>query len=378
MLRQLRVARSVRHARAKEGKSSRPLREAQRLSTSRLFWIVLVFLILAAYSIWNSDRFQTLFQGVSEQRLSELLQRPVHFRRVDFRMFPPPIQLADVSIANDPRIPDQPLLTADELTIGGGLSVTGGELRFGRVRAVHPRIALVQFPDGGWNLPPGLTGPPGKGTGLKVRVGELVVQQGLFEFEGRQSGFDGRLEGLAVELASHAGQPLPRHAHLAKGHAQPARRRAADLQPRLAISIESGAGPRAGRPAKVAGAFGELRLSGSVENLKNPLALLTVSGNFHVAEVERLFRSSLDFAGDATLTGELRMPPGGGFRFAGHLSAPKVDAHGFPIEGLEAAVLASPEALVAQMREGPLRRAATPPASSASRTSRDARAGPAP
>ena len=334
----------------KEGKSSRPLREAQRLSTSRLFWIVLVFLILAAYSIWNSDRFQTLFQGVSEQRLSEMLQRPVHFRRVDFRMFPPQIQLADVSIANDPRIPDQPLLTADELTIGGGLSVTGGELRFGRVRAVHPRIALVQFPDGGWNLPPGLTGPPGKGTGLKVRVGELVVQQGLFEFEGRQSGFDGRLEGLAVELASmtgnrYRGMLISRKATLNLPDVEPLicsldlRFR---LNPALGLALDE---------SKVAGAFGELRLSGSVENLKNPLALLTVSGNFHVAEVERLFRSSLDFAGDATLTGELRMPPGGGFRFAGHLSAPKVDAHGFPIEGLEAAVLASPEALVAQMQK---------------------------
>src|SRR4030095_2095797 len=100
----------------KEGKPSRPLREAQRLSTSRLFWIVLLFLILAAYSIWNSDRFQPLFQGVSEQRLSELLQRPVHFRRVDFRIFPPQIQLADGSIANDPALPGPPVLAAGAAT----------------------------------------------------------------------------------------------------------------------------------------------------------------------------------------------------------------------------------------------------------------------
>src|SRR5215468_12243092 len=90
---------------------------ARRLSTLRLFLIVLVFLALAAYAIWNSDRFQSLFQGVSEQRLSELLQRPVRFRRVDFHIFPPQIQLADVSVGNDPRLPDQPLLTAEQLTI---------------------------------------------------------------------------------------------------------------------------------------------------------------------------------------------------------------------------------------------------------------------
>ena len=48
--------------------------EAQRLSTARLFLIVVVFLGLSAYAIWNSDRFQSLIQGVSEQRLSEILQ----------------------------------------------------------------------------------------------------------------------------------------------------------------------------------------------------------------------------------------------------------------------------------------------------------------
>ena len=133
--------------------------EAQRLSTTRLLLVVVLFFALAAYSIWNSDRFQTLLQGVSQARLSELLQRKVEFRRVSFRVFPPSVQLADVRIANDPRLGGDPFLSAEELTIGGGLSIGHGELRFGRVRAVAPRLSLVQFPDGTWNLPPGLTRP---------------------------------------------------------------------------------------------------------------------------------------------------------------------------------------------------------------------------
>ena len=173
--------------------------EAQRISTSRLFLILVLFMGLAAYAIWNSDRFQTLMQGVSEQRLSELLQRPVTFRRVSFQVFPPTVRLADVRIGNDPRLPGGPLLEAQELSIGGGVSVSGRELRFGRVRAVSPRIALVQFPDGTWNLPPGLTGPAGNG-GLQVRIGELVVQQGVFEFDGRKMGVDARFDDFAVEL----------------------------------------------------------------------------------------------------------------------------------------------------------------------------------
>jgi hypothetical protein len=68
------------------------------------------------------------------------------------------------------------------------------------VRAIKPRIELVQFPDGTWNLPPGLSRPSGKGGGLSLQIGELVVQSGVFEFEGRKTGVDGRFEGFAAEL----------------------------------------------------------------------------------------------------------------------------------------------------------------------------------
>src|SRR4029077_4765285 len=97
-----------------------PHHEAERLATLRLFLIVVVFLALSAYAIWNSDRFQALFQGVSQQRLSELLKRPVSFRRGAFQVSPPSIHLADVRVGNDPRLPEGPLLEAEELTIGGG------------------------------------------------------------------------------------------------------------------------------------------------------------------------------------------------------------------------------------------------------------------
>ena len=332
------------------GKQRHAPHEAQLLSTSRLFWIVLLFLILATYSIWNSDRFQSLFQGVSEQRLSELLKRPVHFRRVDFRMFPPSIQLADVSIDNDPRLPDQPLFTADEVTIGGGLSVTGGELRFGRVRALHPRISLVQFADGTWNLPPGLTGPPGKATGLKVRVGELVVQQGLFRFEGREAGLDGRLENFTTELVS-----LPGNRYRGLLACRRATVNLRGVEPLvfaldLRFRLETGGGV-ALDALKASGDFGEVSLSGSVEDLRSPLIVLAYSGELHVAEVERLFHLRLGFAGDARLSGALRVPPGGGFRAAGRVSAPRIDAQGFPFENLEARVVASPDALVAHIEK---------------------------
>ncbi len=323
--------------------------EAQHLSTSRLFLVVVVFLALAGYAIWSSDRFQSLFQGVSEKRLSELLQRPVSFRQVDFQIFPPSVHLADVRVGNDPRAPEGPLLEAEELTIGGGVSVTGGELRFGRVRAVHPKISLVQFTDGTWNLPPGLLRPASKG-GLSVKIGELVVQKGTFEFDGRKSDIDGRLESFAAELAILSGNRYRGSLACRKTTLQ----LRGDEPLVFGVDLGFSAGPASGlqiESLRIVGDFGELRASGSVEDPKNAKILLRATGELRVAEVEKVFHSPLGFAGDARVEAEILLPLEGGFRITGRLSVPVLDANGFPIEGFEAAVLAGPEALVGRIEK---------------------------
>jgi len=63
--------------------------------------VVVVFLVLASYAVWNSERFQNLFQGVSQTRISAALGRPVTFRQVEIRFLPPSVKLADVRIGND-------------------------------------------------------------------------------------------------------------------------------------------------------------------------------------------------------------------------------------------------------------------------------------
>jgi hypothetical protein len=199
--------------------------KAQRLSATRLLLVVVLFFALAAYSIWNSDRFQTLLQGVSQARLSALLERKVEFRRVSFRVFPPSVQLADVRIANDPRLGGEPFLSAEELTIGGGLSIGRRRAALRRVRAVAPRLSLVQFADGTWNLPPGLTSRrQGRRRG-EVRFGELVIQQGVFELEGRRWASTRRWR-LRVQIASRPNDRLPRRPRMPPRHPE-----AADAEP---------------------------------------------------------------------------------------------------------------------------------------------------
>ena len=196
---------------AGEGREETP-HEAQLLSARRLFLIVVLFLVLAAYSIWNSDRFQTLFRAFREQRLSELLQRPVSFRRVDFHVFPPSIALADVRIGNDPRLRGEPLLSA------GGADDRRRRLGHGRRAAAsgacarsRPESRWSSFEDGTWNLPPGLTGPGGEGRALGPGRRARRADEASSSSKGGPSGIDGRLDEFAVELVVARRAALPRH-----------------------------------------------------------------------------------------------------------------------------------------------------------------------
>ena len=285
---------------------------ALHLSPLRLFAVVVVFLVLASYAVWNSERFQNLIQGVSQTRISAALGRPVTFRQVEFRFLPPSVKLADVRIGNDPRLGPEPFLSADEVSIGGGVSLTGQELRLGRIRAVHPKVSLVQFPDGSWNLPSGINRPARKG-GLKLRVGEVVIQQGVFDLDGRKAQIDVALEDFAGTLAAigedhYSGALTSRKMTLDLADAEPI---VSDLSTRF--HMEPGHGI-VFETIALAGSFGKLTATGAIET--GPAARTTVvaSGRVSVAEIERIFHSRLGFSGDAAVDARLDVPSGGDFR----------------------------------------------------------------
>ncbi|MEO8191395.1 MAG: translocation/assembly module TamB domain-containing protein [Acidobacteriota bacterium] len=319
-----------------------------RLSASRLLAVVLVFLIFASYAVWKSERFQNLIQGVSQSRLAEALGRPVTFRTVELRVFPPAVRLADVRVGNDPRLPG-PLLSAEEVSIGGGVSLVGQELRLGRIRALRPHIALVQFPDGTWNLPPGLTksAKPGSG-GVSLKVGSILVQEGVFEFDGRSMAFTGRLEDFAAELNSlpgggYRGGMVAQRATLHLRGSEPV---VASLRTRFVLDPKRGL---TFDDIRLDGTFGTLRANGALENLDHPNAVFAATGDVSIEEVQRVFHLDLGFAGRAALRVRLEIPPAGGFRLAGTVRSPRVRAAVFTLDDVAATVTATPEALVAEI-----------------------------
>src|SRR6266542_3825066 len=287
--------------------------EAHHLPPLRLFGIILLFLIAASYAVWKSERFQNLIQGVSQSRLQEALGRAVTFQTVEIRVFPPSVRLADVRIANDPRLPG-PLLTAEEISIGGGVSLVARELLLGRIRALRPRIALTQLPAGSWNLPPGLSGPS-KG-GVKLQIGSVLVQEGILELQGRKIGIDGSLENFAAELVSlgsdrYRGSLEARRATLRLPNAEPL---VTALSTRFLLDSARGL---TFDDVSLSGSFGRLHASGALETARAANAVFHASGDVSIDEVERIFHSALGFSGGAHVDARIDVPPSGGFRVTG-------------------------------------------------------------
>lgn len=318
---------------------------AHRFSAPRFYAIVVAFVVLSAWAIHTSERFQNLIHGVSQARLSEVLHRPVSFRTVDFRIFPPSVRLQDIVIGNDPRAGSAPpLLSAEEISIGGGVSLVGRELRLGRIRAVRPKIDLEQFSDGTWNLPR-LSGPSAQG-GIKVHLNDILVQEGVVELSGRKIGIDGRLEDFTAELTAPSpdrltGRVLARRGTMHVPNSEPI---VFSLNARVSVDTRRGI---AFDEFVLTGEFGELRGTGALEQFARPTVSFDVRARVQVREVERIFRSPLDFAGRADVRARVEIPPDGRFRITGSVAAASIDAHGFPLQDVAATVVAEPQELVA-------------------------------
>ncbi|HKF43693.1 MAG TPA: translocation/assembly module TamB domain-containing protein [Thermoanaerobaculia bacterium] len=325
---------------------SPPHPEAHHLSALRLFAIIALFLVAAGYAIWKSDRFQNLIHGVSQTRLAEALGRPVTFQTVEIRLFPPSIRLADVRIGNDPSL-EGPLFAAEEVSIGGGISLVGNELRIGRVRALRPRLALTQLPDGKWNIPPGLS-RPGKPGGVKLHIASVLIQEGMLDLQGRQIGISGSLEQFAAQLDSlpqdrYRGSLDARRATLKLPSAEPL-----TTQLSMRFLLDSARGVTL-EDVGLSGAFGRLKASGSIETAGKTNSVLTASGDISIDEVERIFHSALGFSGGAHVDARVDIPPAGGFRITGNMAAPQVRTEQFTFDNVAASVAARPEGLAARI-----------------------------
>jgi hypothetical protein len=312
--------------------------------------MLIVFVVLSGYAVWKSERFQSLVFGVSQARLSQVLGVPVSFQTVEVSLLPPSLRLANVRIGNPPALglPESPpLLEVQEVSVGGGISISGGELRLGRIHATGPRVHLVQLPDGRMNLPPG-TGRPATGRGLKIVIRSLGVEDGSFDFNGRKAEVDGELVDFAADVTArgrdrYGGVLAARRAVVKMPSAEPI---VFSLNTRF--RLEPGHGFLFDR-ITLEGDFGRIGATGRVPVDPGSVVTATVTGRASIAEIEQLFRSDLGFEGEVVIDAHVQVPPRGDFRISGSLTSARVDAQGFLLEDVFAEITADRGTLLASI-----------------------------
>ena len=174
-----------------------------------------------AASVWNPTAFSALPGRLGGAPL-RLLQRPVTsggWTSGSFRLGP-----AGGCVIATTRLPDK-RGHCRRVPIGEGLG-TGGELRFGRGRAIRPRISVVQF-ETGVGIFPRVWRERGKETGGRsLSASSWCSRASSNSRAARRAGTDAR--ELHDELVSL--RQRYRGFWLAPGHHRAARGRAADLR----------------------------------------------------------------------------------------------------------------------------------------------------
>jgi len=182
------------------------------------FLLLAVAFLAALPSLLDAPKIQAAIAHSASQALG----RPVRFASLSFSLLPlPALRLTELSVAEDPKFGTAPFLTVE----AGRLRVRLWPLLKGRVEITEltlerPRLALVQAPEGRWNVaslgaPPVGTPAAGKGGGA-MRAGSLLplvssvrVVGGSLSYEARVPGDAGsstpityRFEGLSLTARS--------------------------------------------------------------------------------------------------------------------------------------------------------------------------------
>lgn len=195
-----------------------------------LFLLAVAFLAALPYLL-DAPKVQAAIADSASQALG----RPVRFASLSLSLLPlPALRLTGLSVAEDPKFGTAPFLTVE----AGRLRVRLWPLLMGRVEITEltferPRLALIQAPEGRWNMaslgaPPGGTPAAGKGGGA-MRAGSLLplvssvrVVGGSLSYETRMPGYPSktdqpgsgtpityRLEGLSLNARSSGlGAPI--------------------------------------------------------------------------------------------------------------------------------------------------------------------------
>jgi hypothetical protein len=157
--------------------------------TLKVVLLTALFLTLAVVIFLNSNFFDSYIRTLIETRLSKVVKRQIRVDSVAFNPFRLDVKLKNFWMENDPRSPDIPFFTAEEIYANVSLrQLLSGQIVIDEVRLVRPMMSIFMYEKdrgGGNNWPQIQRSGQGKSK-TRIEVSKVDIDDMTVVFEQRR------------------------------------------------------------------------------------------------------------------------------------------------------------------------------------------------
>ncbi len=157
--------------------------------TLKVILLSVFFLTLAIVIFLNSNFFDSYVRTLIQTRLSKVVKRQIRVESVSFNPFRLDVKLRNFWMENDPRSPDIPFFTAEEIYARvSWRQILSGQIKVSEVRLVKPMMSIFMYEKnrGGGNNWPKTDTKPKKQGGTRVEISKVDIDNMTVVFEQRR------------------------------------------------------------------------------------------------------------------------------------------------------------------------------------------------
>ena len=158
--------------------------------TLKAIFLTVLFLVLSLVIFLNSNLFDSYIRTLMQTKLSSLVKRQIKVDSVSFNPFRLDVKLHNFSMANDPRTPEIPFFTAEEIYARvSWRKLLSGQIVVSDVRLTKPMMSIFMYEKnrgGGNNWPQIRQSQPKKKGRTRVEVSKVDIDDMTVVFEQRR------------------------------------------------------------------------------------------------------------------------------------------------------------------------------------------------
>jgi len=157
--------------------------------TLKVILLSAFFLTLAVVIFLNSNFFDSYVRTQIQTRLAKIVKRQIRVESVAFNPFRLDVKLRNFWMENDPRSPDIPFFTAEEIYARvSWRQLLSGQIKVSEVRLVKPMMSIFMYEKnrGGGNNWPKIDTQPKKKGKTRVEISKVDIDNMTVVFEQRR------------------------------------------------------------------------------------------------------------------------------------------------------------------------------------------------